>query len=66
MAFSLMTGPEPTPVNKGYPSCETNREILRRFRFPLSESIDNAANYKAAVDRMGGDTFMTRVWWDKE
>lgn len=58
--------PELTPVNKGYPSCETNGQIPRRFRFPLSESINNAANYKTAVDRMGGDTFMTRVWWDKE
>lgn len=58
--------PELTPVNKGYPSSETNGQIPRRFRFPLSESINNAANYKTAVDRMGGDTFMTRVWWDKE
>lgn len=58
--------PELTPVNKGYPSCETNGNIPRRFRFPLSESINNAANYKETVERMGGDTFMTRVWWDKE
>ena len=56
--------PELTPVNKNYPSCETNGEIIRRFRYPINEQQINNANYNAAVERMGGDTFMTRVWWD--
>ncbi|MFQ9996069.1 MAG: SusD/RagB family nutrient-binding outer membrane lipoprotein [Hoylesella buccalis] len=37
----------------------------RRFRYPSSESQVNKANYDAAVSRQGGDTFSTRVWWDK-
>ena len=36
----------------------------RRFVFPQSEAIDNAANYQEAVSRMGGDEADGRVWWD--
>lgn len=58
--------PKLQAVDKKYPSCETNGQIPRRFIYPLSESITNATNYQAAVKSMGGNTFMTRVWWDKE
>lgn len=47
--------------------CATeNGAIPRRFRYPSEESQVNEANYNAAVQNQGGDTFSTRVWWDKE
>lgn len=39
-------------------------EIPRRLIYWESEISSNPANYKAAVDRMGGDEFTTKVWWD--
>lgn len=45
--------------------CATDGSIPRRFRYPSSESQVNKTNYDAAVSNMGGDTFSTRVWWDK-
>lgn len=52
-----------TPVN--YPGNVTNGTIMRRLRFPQNEEGVNP-NYRIAVDRMGGDLFTTRVWWDKQ
>jgi len=50
------------------PTKDPNRweanEIPRRLKYWENEISSNPANYKAAVDRMGGDNFMTRVWWD--
>ncbi len=56
----------------GYPALtptkDPNRweanEIPRRLKYWENEISSNPANYKAAVDRMGGDNFMTKVWWD--
>ncbi len=40
--------------------------IPRRFRYPTREGQVNSDNYKAAVSRLAhGDTFYSRVWWDK-
>jgi hypothetical protein len=55
------------PVLK--PTADPNRhkginEIPRRLIYWESEISSNPANYKAAVDRMGGDEFTTKVWWD--
>lgn len=51
------------------PTSDPNRfkqinEIPRRLIYWESEISSNPANYKAAVDRMGGDEFTTRMWWD--
>ena len=51
-----------TPVK--YPGNQSNGTIPRRLIFPAEESTLNAANYQAAVTRMGGDLFTTKVWWD--
>lgn len=41
-----------------------NDEMPRRKPYPSSERQHNADNYQAAVDRMGGDSQYTRMWWD--
>lgn len=51
-----------TPVN--YIGNDTNGQIPRRLRYPLSEAGINA-NFKEAIDRQGADLFTTRIWWDK-
>ncbi len=38
--------------------------IPRRLRYWESEIGANPENYQAAVTRMGGDLFATKVWWD--
>lgn len=62
--------PELTPTyfdEEPLGTSDTDGTIPRRFRYPSSESQDNAANYEAAVSRMaGGDHFDSRVWWDVE
>jgi len=40
-------------------------EWPRRTRYPLSEQTINSDNYKAAVQAMGADDLITRVWWNK-
>ncbi len=41
-----------------------NDEMPRRKMYPESEKQFNAENYQIAVDRMGGDSQYTRMWWD--
>jgi hypothetical protein len=41
-----------------------NDEMPRRKPYPSSERQHNAENYQAAVNRMGGDSQYTRMWWD--
>lgn len=54
------------PANP-YPECATEGSIPRRFRYPTTESQVNTDNYNEAVSRLNqGDTFSSRVWWDKE
>ncbi len=54
--------PKLIPVN--YPGNETNGQIPRRLRYPQSEKGVNQ-NIDAAIARLGGDTFMNKMWWDK-
>lgn len=54
--------PELTPVN--YPGNVTNGTIPRRLEYSQGEASVNAANFDEAVQRIGGDLFTTRVWWD--
>jgi hypothetical protein len=56
--------PSLTPVN--YPGNATNGQIPRRLTYSADEYSINPDNVKAAVARQGADSFMTRVWWDKE
>jgi hypothetical protein len=50
------------------PTNDPNRweanQIPRRLRYWENEISSNPGNYKAAVDRMGGDNLMTKMWWD--
>jgi hypothetical protein len=43
----------------------TTGQIPRREIYPSSEPSTNGENYNAAKTNMGGDTWTTRVWWDK-
>jgi hypothetical protein len=53
-----------TPVV--YPGQFTDGSIPRRMEYPVSLPSTNGANYDAAVSRLsGGDSFTSRVWWDK-
>src|SRR5262249_44682868 len=37
----------------------------RRQHYPNSEGLINSANYKAALERIGGvDDMLKRIWWD--
>lgn len=55
--------PKLTPVN--YPGNSSGGQIPRRLRYPPTEAAVNP-NYNAANDRQGGDSFNSRVWWDKQ
>ncbi|HWB24860.1 MAG TPA: SusD/RagB family nutrient-binding outer membrane lipoprotein [Chitinophagaceae bacterium] len=53
-----------TPVN--YTGNFSNATIPRRQAYPTGEASTNPANYKAAVSGLSnGDTYTSRVWWDK-
>lgn len=56
--------PKLTPTN--YPGNQTGGKIPRRLLYPVSEQSLNTENYNAAVAIQGPDTYLTRVWWDKE
>lgn len=51
-----------TPTND--PNRWEANQIPRRLKYWENEISSNPANYKAASDRMGGDNFMTKTWWD--
>jgi hypothetical protein len=46
------------------PNAAEGPAIPRRLRYWENEAGSNPANYNAAVSRMGGDLFATKVWWD--
>lgn len=58
----------------GYPNLtpgpnpgSTNGQIPRRGIYSSEEAELNTANYKEAVARMSnGDSFLSKVWWDKK
>jgi len=55
--------PQLTPVN--YPNNFTNGVVPRRIPYQSTEASTNPVNYKIAVGRLtGGDTWVSRVWWD--
>lgn len=56
--------PNLTPVD--YIGNATGGQIPRRMLYPTSEASSNGTNYGEAIARQGSNTFMTRVWWDKE
>jgi hypothetical protein len=41
--------------------------FIKRLTYPAGESVSNEANYKDALQKMGGtDKVSTNVWWDKD
>jgi hypothetical protein len=54
--------PALTPTND--PNRWEANQIPRRLKYWENEISANPVNYKAAIDRMGGDNFMTKIWWD--
>lgn len=54
----------------GFPELPVSSSMLNggempvRFYYPINEADRNNENYKAAVERMGGDEINVRVWWD--
>lgn len=56
----------PVVVNKSNGVIDTDIQV-RRTQFPPSEQINNEANYKDAVQKLGGlDNGGTKLWWDKK
>lgn len=56
--------PALTPVN--YVGNFSNGMIPRREPYPSNEPTLNTNNYRTAVSNLsGGDTWTSRVWWDK-
>jgi hypothetical protein len=39
--------------------------VPRRFLYPISEASVNLASLTEAKTRQGGDTYYSRMWWDK-
>ncbi|MCC5938006.1 MAG: SusD/RagB family nutrient-binding outer membrane lipoprotein [Lunatimonas sp.] len=54
--------PELTPVN--FPGNFASGQIPRRQPFPVSEAGVNEEGLRNAIARMGGDSWLTRIWWD--
>jgi hypothetical protein len=54
--------PALTPTND--PDRWEANQIPRRLKYWENEISTNAAAYQAAIGRMGGDNFMTKMWWD--
>ncbi|WP_143307051.1 SusD/RagB family nutrient-binding outer membrane lipoprotein [Chitinophaga vietnamensis] len=61
LAFNLWRRTGRTP-REGEPATYAN---FYRLQYPDRESIDNAANYKAQSDKMGGNSTNVKVWWMK-
>ena len=78
--LSLFLNPQESFANwrrSGYPELvptgtPAGRPMIRRFQYPLNEEDQNNGNVKEAVARITGvdgagvDSFLNRVWWDKE
>lgn len=46
------------------PGLQNNGLMPTRLVYPVSVQSLNRTNYNAAVQAMGGDNMLTRVWWD--
>ncbi len=47
------------------PGLRNNGIMPVRFKYPTTVATNNNANYKLAVQSMGGDDINTKVWWEK-
>jgi len=45
---------------------DTDGKFPRRLEYPIEEQMKNPDNLRIAVERLGGDDWTKRVWWDKE
>jgi hypothetical protein len=55
--------PNLEPIN--FPGNQTGGTIPRRMVLDQSVTSINEANYREAMERMGGNELTTRVWWDR-
>ena len=47
------------------PTPETDdRQVPKRFTYPINEQTLNATNYYSAADAVGGDLMSTKLFWD--
>ena len=57
----------PVLIPTNYPGNLTGGQIPRRMIVPDTEELYNKDNFTEAKNRQSGDnTFLSRVWWDKE
>lgn len=56
----------PELIRITYPLNTTGGEPIRRLIYSYEEKALNTANVEAAISDQGPDTYLTRVWWDKE
>ena len=56
--------PELAPIT--YPLNTTGGVPIRRLIYSFEEKALNSENVEAAIAEQGPDTYITRVWWDKE
>ncbi len=55
----------------GLPALPKGEDLLNngimpvRFKYPTTLQTNNGANYRKAVEAMGGDDINTKVWWEK-
>ncbi|RYY28669.1 MAG: SusD/RagB family nutrient-binding outer membrane lipoprotein [Sphingobacteriaceae bacterium] len=56
----------PALVPNNYVGNATGGLIFRRMLYPISEQNLNTTAYQAAIARQGADSFLTRMWWDKQ
>jgi Starch-binding associating with outer membrane len=42
-----------------------NKVVPVRFKYPVTVATNNNANYKKAIESMGGDNINTKVWWER-
>ena len=53
------------PIRPDFTYDDANLQTPTRLRYPILENQYNSQNYKAALDRMGGnDDWHKRLWWD--
>jgi len=61
--FELMrTGYPVLPLGNGV---AVGNKMPNRFKYPSTVQKTNLKNYQDAVTRIGGDSFNTRLWWQK-
>jgi hypothetical protein len=56
----------PALVPNVVPGNSTGGEIFRRMVYPPTEENLNNEAYQQAISRQGENTFLTRIWWDKQ